>query len=225
MTRSRRRSARRRTSGFTLIEMLVATVLASVVLLGLFNFVTNAVQSEVKGMRTGTVAAWSLTAMSALSADISGASQLSYPASGSGSDFLIVCSNWSAKMGTMGTAGGVLYGGGGGPASQQYCWDTTDAAPFGNTILRMTTASCPAAPVTPCNTANYGTNGVVATGVYRDAANDSIFYADPKTLNAVRIRLNVGNPAGNATSAGGNNGTVLGTAISIPYNTEIILED
>jgi prepilin-type N-terminal cleavage/methylation domain-containing protein len=213
--------ARRKSAGFTLIEMLVATVLASVVLLGLFNVVTNMVTAEVKNMRTGTVTAWSMAGLNALSTDIAGASQLRYPAVGAGADYLIVCSNWSTKANT--TGGGPLTGGA--SQSQQYCWDTTDAAPYANAILRMTTAACPAAPVTPCNSANYGSNSIVATGVYRDLAADPIFYSDPKTLNAVRIRLSVGNPTANAASAGSNNGTVLGSAVSIPVSTEIILED
>lgn len=219
MTMTRSALARSK-SGFTLVEMLVATVLASVVLLGLFNLVTNMVQSQVKNTRSGTVSAWAVTALTGMTNDIAGASMLSYPAVGSSSDYLIVCSNWSTKMNT--TGGAVLNGGA--PSSQQYCYDTTDAAPNGNTILRRTTNTCPTAPVTPCTVANYGgTNAVVATGVYRNGGNP-IFFSDNKTLNGVRIRLTIGNPTANAASAG-SGGAVMASPVSIPYDTEIILED
>jgi prepilin-type N-terminal cleavage/methylation domain-containing protein len=215
---------RRPPTGFTLIEMLVATVLASVVLLGLFNLVTSMVTNEVNSMRTGTVSAWSLTAAKAMTTDISGASTLRYPAAGgAGSDYLIVCSNFSPMMNTAG--GGTMNGGT--PKSAQYCYDTTEGAPYGNSILRLTTNSCPAAPVTPCTSANYGGGSIVVTGVYRDSSNHAVFYTEPNAQipNAVRIRYSIGNPAANAASAGSNGGTVTGAPVSIPYNTEVILED
>lgn len=219
------RGGRRKSSGFSLIEMLVATVLASIVLLGLFNLVTNMVTSEVSNMRAATVGAWSLTGVNALNADISGASQLRSPASlsGVGADALVVCSNFSTNMNT---AGGGSMGGPNPVTADHYCWDSTDAVPNGNTILRKTiSGACAAAPLSPCTVAVYGTNSVVATGVYRDLASDPIFYADPKTPNAVLLRFSVGNPNANAVSAGSNNGTQNPVPVSIPIKTEIVLED
>lgn len=222
---AQKHAERRDSAGFTLVEMLVATVLATIVLLGIFNLVTNMATSEVKNMRSATVTAWSLAGINAMNSDIAGSSMLAYPASGGAADFLVVCSNWSSMMNT--TGGSTM-----GPGVQKalyYCFDTTDPAPLGNSILRKEVdgAGCPTAPMSPCTSANYGGNSVVVSGVYRDAANDPIFYTEPNPQipNAVRLRYSVGNPAANATSAGSNGGTVLGTAVSIPYNTEIILED
>lgn len=217
-------SGRRNASGFTLLEILVATVLSTVVLLGLFNLVTSMTTSEVNSARTGTVSAWSLTGAKAMATDIAGSSTLSYPApGGTGADYLIVCSNWSPKMNTSG--GATLNGGA--PKSMQYCFDTTDAAPFGNSILRRTTSACPTVPVSPCTSGNYGTDSIVVTGVYRDAANHAVFYTEPNSQipNAVRVRYSVGNPTANSASAGSNGGTVTGAPVSVPYDTEIILED
>lgn len=227
MSKTLVRARRRGPPGFTLIELLVATILSSIVLMGMFSVLTNMVTAEVNSMRNGTVTSWSLAGIGAMNTDIAGAGTLSFPASGGGADSLVVCANWSKLIGTLGGAPQ-----GSGPTKvYNYCWDSTDAPPFRNALLRNVRsyppgpAVCPSAPLSPCTAGIYGGDSVVATGVYKDAANDPIFYADPNTMNAVRLRLVIGNPAANAASAGGNGGTVNAVPVSVPFNTEIILED
>lgn len=218
--------ARRGSTGFTLVEMLVSTILASIVLLGLFNFVSTMVASGVNAERTSTVTAWSLNGISAMNADIAAAGGIGYPSLGATADELIVCTNWSMN-GTpakeISTANTDAY---------YYCWDQTDAPPYGNALLRkvvQNVGSCPTAALACTQAAMsggaYGADTVVATGIYRDLSNDPIFFHDDKTMNAVRLRYNVGNPTANALSAGGNGGTITATPVSIPYNTEIVLEN
>ena len=222
---------RRRTSpGFTLIELLVATILSTIVLMGVFSIMTNMVTTEVNAMRNGTVTSWSLAGLSVMNTDIAGAGAIAYPPKNAvGDNNLIVCTNWSMKttppaVVVTGGTNKILY----------YCWDTTDATPFQNAILRKEVdnpsggESCPTAPIA-CNHATYGNDAIVATGVYSDGVHN-LFVQDPLTLNAVRMRFIVGNPAANAVSAGSNNeagvpGTVNAVPVSIPFNTEIILED
>lgn len=218
---------RRRDSGFTLVEMLVASVLASIVLLGMFNFVTTMLSSEVNAQRQSTVTAFSLAGISAMNSDIAAAGAIGYPAMGASADSLIVCTNWSNR-----TAPPAQVAAGFTVDVYYYCYDTADAPPYGNAILRKVVknnGACPTAPPA-CSQAAYtggayGADTVVATGVYRDPANDLVFFQDNKTLNAVRLRYAVGNPTGDSNSAGGNGGTVTAVPVTIPYNTEIILED
>jgi prepilin-type N-terminal cleavage/methylation domain-containing protein len=223
-------TANRKSSGFTLIEMLVSTILASIVLLGLFNFTTSMVSSEVNGSRNGTVTAWSIAGIGAMNAEIAGASAIGFPPSGAGgSDELIVCTNWSMRT----TPPGQVVTGPGAPSTDAYyyCWDTTDAAPYTNTLLRKVVspvASCPTVAIA-CNNGTFsggkfGADTVMATGIYRNGG-APIFIQDPNTLNAVRLQYSVGNPAANAVSAGGNGGTISATPVTVPYNTEIVLED
>jgi prepilin-type N-terminal cleavage/methylation domain-containing protein len=233
MTRHGISSRRRNSSGFTLIELVVATVLAGIVLMGTFSILTSMVTAEVNGMRTGTVTAWSLAGINAMSSDIASSGALAYPpmvAGANSDDYLVVCTNWTSKPGYFAvvdpTQGNTVY---------SYCLDTTDAAPspFANAILRNRAphagAACSAAPLAPCTGGVYGSDSIVATGVYRsDAAStniEKIFTTDLHTLNAVRINFLVGNPVGTAVSAGGNGGTVTPVPVSVPFNTEIILED
>lgn len=226
-------SRRRKSAGFTLIELLVATILSSIILMGMFSILTNMVSAEVNGMRNGTVTAWSLAGISTMNTDIAGAGAIGYPPAGAvGDDSLIVCTNWSTRTAppaavVTGNGNDVFY----------YCWDTTDAAPFGNALLRRRvnhaggSEACPTAAIA-CNQATYsagggfyGTDTIVATGVYKDGAADHIFVQDANTANAVRLRYTVGNAAANAVSAGSNGGTVNAVPVSVPFNTEIILED
>lgn len=219
--------ARSAASGFTLVEMLVATVLASIVLLGTFNFVTTMVSSQVNAERSSTVTAFSIAGISVMNNDIAAAGAVGYPALGVSADSLIVCTNWSNRTAPPAQVSAsftvdVYY----------YCYDTSDAPPYGNAILRKVVknaGSCPTAPPACTNGSYgggaYGADTVVATGVYRDASADPVFFTDNKTLNAVRLRYQVGDPNANATSAGGNGGTITANPVTIPFNTEIILED
>ncbi|MFI5348496.1 MAG: type II secretion system protein J [Elusimicrobiota bacterium] len=244
---------RRSSSGFTLVELIVGVLLGSIVLMGAFSMMTNMITAEVNGMRSDTVTSWSLAGINTMNTDIAGASALSYPgnAGSQGDNRLVICTQWSTKsnppqgtqmLGAIPTAaptnGPPMY-------IYNYCWDQ-DAGdvgtPFYNALLRKRThldiptlpavlppGSCPTVPLT-CNQLNYtggdfGSDTIVATGVYPDTNNDFIFTADPNTLNAVRVRFVVGNPNASAKSAGGSGGTVTPVPVSVPFNTEIILED
>ena len=215
-------SRRRGSTGFTLIELIIATSLSSIVLMGMFSIMSNMVAAEINGMRNGTVTAYSLAGISAMNTDIAGSGAIGFPASGGTANSLVVCTNWSIR-----TSPPAVVQAGAGNTVYNYCWDTTDLP---NALLRATTIhgggaeTCPGAAMAPCTMATYGNAAV--TGVYQDPANPNlIFYTDPKTMNAVRIRYIVGNPAANANSAGGSAGQVTAVPVSVPFNTEIILED
>jgi prepilin-type N-terminal cleavage/methylation domain-containing protein len=220
---------RRRSSGFTLIELIVACALSSIVLIGMFSITTNMVAAEVNGMRTGTVTAWTIASIGAMNADISGAGAIGYPTIGAPTqDFLTVCTNWSSKLAVPAAIDNTV-----GNTVTIYCYDTTDPAPFANSILRSQafhvgpgSAVCPVGVPPLCTSANYGgASSIVATGVYRDAA-PALFNRDPKTMNAVRLRFVVGNPlAGNSAGSNPATNTQTPVPVSVPFNTEIILED
>jgi prepilin-type N-terminal cleavage/methylation domain-containing protein len=219
---------RRGQAGFTLVELIVASVISSVVLIGMFSIMTSMVSAEIDGMRNGTVTSWSLAGIGVLNADISGAGAIGYPASGVADDSLVVCTNWSTR-----TAPPAVVDSSAGNTVYSYCLDTTDGFPLKNTLLRNVAinavAACPTVAKTPCTVAGYSdaanTAPIVATGVYRDPNGDSVFLTDPNTMNAVRLRFVVGNPAASSVSAGSNGGTVTAQPVSVPFNTEIILED
>ena len=215
MTRKKRRSR----AGFTLLEMVVALSISSIVLIGAFVMLSNMVQYEVEGMRKGSVNAWSLASLVAMNGEIEAANVLVYPRGGSGDDTLVACSNWSRVMSTvMNTLGtGVI---GVGPTVYTYCWDAV------TNVLRRKVAGgiCPSAyTVTPCDTANYGGDSLIATGIYKDLSNDSIFMSDPVN-GSVRLRYVVGKQTSGAAPNEGNGKTNFINPQTMAFDTRLTLD-
>jgi type II secretory pathway pseudopilin PulG len=234
---------RDRSSGFTLVELIIACALSTIVLVGVMEMMSSMVMTEVDSMRKGSVTAWGLANINAMSADIAGASYLSRPVSGATDTTLIVCSNWSAaKNGPLGNAGSpgelnldpdplkrniVSY----------YCWDTGEAGTmYQNSLLHASVVqACPtpgtAAPACTHTSAPYS-NGIgdclVATGVYQfdyPAAYGAIpiFTGDPFVQNAVHLQFRVGLPAA-GVSAGSNLQTKSTNPQSLEFNSRLVLE-
>lgn len=233
---------RKSQAGFTLLELIIAASLSTIVMIGVFSLMANMVQSEVDGMRNGTVSAWTLANINAMNTEIAGSSYISVPSPGASGDSLVVCTNWSATA--LGPATpGVVYKLANAPvngtnavnAVYYYCYDTTDPAPWKNAILRKVVANpaggagaCPAAaPI--CSIGNYSGDAIVATGVYRlDALSTNtqpVFTADSNNVkNAVRLRFIVGNPKA-GVSAGSNAQTSSSVPQTISFDTKILMED
>lgn len=217
MSRREALKKRRKSSGFTLIELVIAAFLSGIVLMGMFSILTNMVSADVNGMRSGTVTAWSLAGIGVMNADIAGAGFIRSPSPGGTADSLTVCTNWSpvTNQPVQAGLGNTVY---------DYCWDTTDGAPFKNSLLRRVTSNsggaeaCPPGPAA-CGQSDYS-NGLyasdtlVATGVYRLGSNP-IFLADSDTVNAVRVRFAIGNPNPSPTTP---------VPVSVPFDTKIVLE-
>lgn len=195
-------------AGYTLLELIVALSMSTIVLVGVFSMMGTVVHYQVEGLKKETVTTWSLASLVAMNKEIEGSSVLVYPTSGGSGDSLIVCSNWS-RLRTYGGAGAVLNGGT--PDAYYYCFDST------NQVLRRKTAnSCPASPATPpnCDTANYGTGNILATNVYRNGA-ANVFQADPNMAGTVRLQYVIGNPS--PTS-------LLTNPASLTFDTKVTLD-
>lgn len=216
MTLKRRRNA----GGFTLLELIIALSISSIVLIGSFSMLSSMVQYEVEGMRKGSVNGWSLASLVAMNREIEGASVLVYPTAGGSADALVVCSNWSRLMNT--TGGAPL---GAGPTRiYTYCWDAAS-----NALRRMNppgAGSCPGVGYTPpaCTVGSYGSDSLIATGVYRDASNNFIFTADPATAGTVRIRYTVGKATPGTALNEGNGMTKFVNPQTMTFDTRLTLD-
>jgi prepilin-type N-terminal cleavage/methylation domain-containing protein len=241
-------SPKKRAPGFTLIELIVAVGLSSIAMMGMFALMTSMVQTEVSAMRGGTVTAWAIANINAMMSDIPAGGFLSSPGTGGApspgatSDTLTVCTNWAWGAVIPGAAGVVQASAGN--TVYYYCYDTLDAPPYQNALLRKVVtnaagaAACPAAPA--CTQANYPSTGlgggIVATGVYRTdwagANTQKIFTQDASDLNGKTVDLNfiVGQPNSGAAAAGS---AVVGGAYqahaavpqTMTFKTKILLED
>jgi prepilin-type N-terminal cleavage/methylation domain-containing protein len=204
---------RRRQAGFSLLELIIALSISSIVLIGVFSMTTSMIQYEVEGIRKGSVNGWSLASLMSMNREIENSSVLVYPISGA-QDFLVVCDNWSRLM--NGGAAALT-------ASQptniyQFCYDSSS-----NVLRREThTGNCPGAGYAPpaCSAGSYN---LLATGVYRDTANDAIFTVDGENLGTIRLRYIVGKPTTGAAINEGNGVTNFANPQSMAFDTRLSL--
>ena len=218
------RTSRRRRAGFTLLELVIALSLSSIVLIGVFSMMASMMTYEAEGLRKGSVNAWSLASLVAMNREIEGASVFVY-ASASPPQTLVVCSNWSRLLTASGV--GAKISAIDNVTVYNYCWDQA------NNLLRrsITTGAgvtCPSsvgfAPLA-CNSAAYGgASSVIATGVFQDSLGDPIFTADPTSTGTIRIRYVVGNPSAGVSANEGNGLTNFVNPQTMAFDTRITLD-
>jgi type II secretory pathway pseudopilin PulG len=193
----------RRSSGFSIIELVIAISLASFVLVGVATIAAQMARNQIDGIRSGTVTGWSLVSYLSMAKEIEDSNVLAFPiANGAASDSLIVCKNWSRVI------GGRINVNPDPPGADfvtviQYCVDSTDAA---NLVLRRfantgTAVVCPdpGVPVA-CTAAPGGTwnengagNGIGVIGFKLEklAGFPNVFTRD-NSIGGVRVRYVIG---------------------------------
>lgn len=169
--------------GFSLVELVIAMLLSSFVMIGIVGVASQMVRFQVEGMRKGSVTGWSLVAITAMNKEIEDATVLAYPTNATGpQNAMVACKNYSRVTNLALSAGEPIITFG-------YCYD-----PDGIGYLRRweTTGTCPGAvgvPPSPCSSVAE----VVATGVHLDAAGNNVFRrADD--VGGIQIRYRVGDP-------------------------------
>lgn len=207
MTRKRRRAD----AGFTLLELIIALSISTIVLIGSFSMLSSMVQYEVEGMRKGSINGWSLAALVAMNREIENANVLVYPPPGGSSNAMSVCTNWSRISGASLDGGAVKV--------YSYCWDSS-----ANVMRRKTAGGCPAMGSAPaaCGV-SWGADSVVATGAYLDSLGDNVFYVDP-TGGTIRLRYVIGKPTAGAAVNEGNSVTNFATPQTMAFDTRLTLE-
>ena len=85
--------------GFSLIELLLAVSLSSLVLLAVLGVATSMIRFHLEGIRKGTVSGGAVLSFVMMSREIESANVLVYPYAGSmNTDLLVVCNNWSRVL-------------------------------------------------------------------------------------------------------------------------------
>ncbi len=180
-------------AGFTLLEMMIAVGLSSMVLVAVVSVSTSMIRTHMDGIRKGTIAGWSSVSFVHMSQEIERANVLVSPTSGApDSNLLVGCVNWSRQM-----PGGLM------DPSQPltlfaYCYN-----PAQKEIWYYTTTVagvCPAAPpVIACDgTAAFPTHMQMALNVEMLAPNATMFTRDDN-IGGVRINYVVGEQTPTAT--------------------------
>jgi prepilin-type N-terminal cleavage/methylation domain-containing protein len=197
-----------RKSGFSLIELVIAVSLASLVLVAVASLAMQMTRSQVEGIRSGTMTGWSVVSYITMAKEIEDANVLAYPiVDGTAQDAIMICKNWSRNAGATPGVGAKLDANGV-VSVIQYCLDTTaPVAPLTGFVMRRYARAsaaevCPAAaaPVA-CNAAGPGwiengaaSNAVVGFRVER-LTGQAIFLRS-NAIGGVRVRYVIGNQAG-----------------------------
>lgn len=195
------RTKKNRQAGFSLLELVIAVSLASLVLIAVASIASQMARAQVEGMRDGTSTGWSVISYMSMAKEIEDSNVLGYPSTdGTSADAIVMCKNWSRMIGTA--PGGKLAATDAATGAVatvsviQYCLDTTDPA---NLVLRRyentgTAVTCPspASPVT-CTSTPTGTwtkTDVVGFRVER-LASAQIFTRD-NASGGVRLQYVIG---------------------------------
>lgn len=206
------RRPRRPEQGFTLLELIIALSISSIVLIGSFSVLTAMVQNEVEGMRHGSVSSWSLASLVNMNREIEEANALVYPPPGGSASAASFCKNYSRISGAaLSSSDPIRY--------YSYCYDSS-----ANVMRRMEGGGCPGLGTAPptCGVGAWGTASVVATGVYLNGGNP--VFSTESGGGTIRVRYIVGKPTTGAALNEGNGQTNFARPQSLTFDTQLTLE-
>lgn len=184
--------ARKRQAGFSLLELIIAISLASLVLIAVTNLAASAVRFQMEGIRKGSVTGWSLISFMAMSRELENGNVLVAPST-AGGDLAYVCNNWSRLMAA---SPGARLDTNNEVELIAFCYDPTTKQMwrYYNNGAGLT---CPsAAPAITCSgsvPAGFATATVIAWNVER-LSGQTVFIRD-NTIGGVRVRYVVGEQA------------------------------
>lgn len=193
-------------SGFSLIELLIATSLSAFVLIGISTIGASIARNQVEGIRSGTQVGWSVVSYMSMAKEIEDSNVLVFPINnGDEADQIVVCKNWSRAMGAGPPTGARLDPGV--VSVIQYCVDPTAATPpeTGFKIRRYANVgvgvACPTAGVPVACTAGgpgWTENGSPSNGVigYRvekvPGPGMGLVFLRDNAIGGVRLRYVIG---------------------------------
>lgn len=189
----RRFLKKKRSAGFSLLELIISISLASLVLLAVAGLSGQIVRFQMEGVRKGSVTGWALISFMSMAKEIENANVLVWPSNGTPtSDTLIVCNNWSRLAGPgagdrMDTTANyqIIY----------YCYNSADARrPIWRYYQNLNSGNCPASvagSIPACDgSGSYTEKSIVAWNVER-LSGQAIFTRD-NSIGGVRVRYVVG---------------------------------
>lgn len=188
---------RRREDGYTLLELLIALTLASVVMVAVYGVLTSMVRFQVEGARRSTVDSWAIAGVVAMNKEIETSDSVAVgaipssvaQAASASANWMVACTNWSTRWASA-TTGGPMNAAN--PVGvYAYCYDAT--AP--GYLRRYYNASAGACTIggfnnTACSDGVAARSGVIATNVSQIGG--APVFAREQASNGVRVRFQVG---------------------------------
>ena len=210
---------RKRQAGFSLLELLIATSLSSMVLVALVAVSASMVRFQADNMKKGKVTGWSINAQHVMNMELQDYNVICNPhAGGTTSDTLCACQNWSRTLNepvdmTTGAVISTLY----------YCYESgtkllrrykrTGTVAYASGSRTASNGDCPAAGTVPtgsCNgspgenvpvfgAATFGERDILGMSVERDGNTTQTIFTYGTTWRDVRVRYSVGTTTSTAT--------------------------
>ncbi|MDD5629572.1 MAG: prepilin-type N-terminal cleavage/methylation domain-containing protein [Elusimicrobia bacterium] len=187
-------------AGFTLLELIIALVLSSFVLMGIFGAVSQMMRGQMDLSVRTTNSGWAQMSLNAMEKEISNGTVLYCPFTdgshpgcpGPKSAVLSGCSDYTLNPGAgVGPSGGPLDGNLANVKSFYYCvWDAAATPTKTPWLLHYKgTGSCPIAPAPVCGS---GTFDVVAQGIYPGESGRAYYFQRADDVAGVQLLFNVG---------------------------------
>ena len=173
------------------MELMVATALSAVVMLGVVVVATQMVHFQVDETHKGRVSGWTLLALNRMTKELEGASVLDQPTTTTGGDIVSGCSNYS-KLSNLPIDANQPN------TSFYYCVNS-------NNLYRYETQTAAGIPIVcpmalPPSAASCGVTGayeLIAKDVYRLdklTSNATPYFRRADEVGGVELRYIVGNP-------------------------------
>jgi len=176
-------------AGFTLMELLIAMSLSTLVIAAVVAFATSMIRTQFQEIRRGEVSGATILSLDQLRTDLENATYLQFPSAAAVSNVLSGCANYSMALNTPGPllAGAPV-------TSFYYCVDATS-----HTLWRYQASGiCPYAPApAPCGAGS--ATAIVYGAFYPSLANPGFFFKRTADTSGVELFYSIGNPSATAT--------------------------
>ncbi|MCX5796231.1 MAG: prepilin-type N-terminal cleavage/methylation domain-containing protein [Elusimicrobia bacterium] len=192
-------TAPRRRAGFTLLEMIIALVLSSFVIMGIFGAVSQMMRGHMESSAKATNSAWALMGLDSMQKELSNGTVLYCPFTdgshrgcpGKTSTVLSGCSDYTPNPGAgLGPAGGPLDGNALSVKSSYYSvWDAASTPTKTPWLLHYTGTSCPIDPAPACGSGSYD---VVAQDIYPNDPALDFYFRRADDVAGVQLLFTIG---------------------------------
>ena len=188
---SGRRTGRYGIEGFSLIELIIALLLSTFVLIGVVGVAAQMIRFQMEATKHGEVTGWVLLSLVAMQRQLEGASVLYCPNAANGAclggdetEFLSGCTNYSRHL-SQPIGVGLRIDASKENVSFYYCVDDDKLLRYEK---KGTPTSCPISPTPVCGSGNFK---IIASHFYQIDANTE-FFARAQDIAGVELRFMIG---------------------------------
>jgi hypothetical protein len=191
---------------FTLVELLIALVLSTFVIMALFGVTSQMMRGHMESSAKAAASGWALMSLDSMQKELANGNVLYCPyvdgshagCSGQTSNVLSGCSDYTLNPNAgLGPSGGPLDGVAANVKSFYYCiWSagTPSGTPW---LLHYTGTTCPINPEPTCGSGSFA---VVAQGIYPYDPAQNFYFQRADDIAGVRLAFTIGDSTATANN-------------------------